>query len=256
LDQVEAYQQAVSNKQITAKAGEMPVLEAERFQREAAAPPTEPPTAPPAPEKPPVQAETGISTERLQATYGNDAVLITKGKGPQAWQAIGEADKRDPYAVLSEARARGIATPRDSAKLRNEHQKLLSAARDAYGTDRYAELAQQAVDFANGMKTVAHGPASDVMRSLQDADRPAYDSPADFDNIIRERMNREASPEEAATFTKAADEMRNGNGEVSKAASDAQKRLDRYKPQEKMSFEDAANDIKRQIKELTKDCNL
>lgn len=209
-------------------------------------------TQPDAPEL----APSGISTERLQDIYGKDAVVITQGKGAKAWQAIGEADKRDPYAVLTKARRTGIATPEDTAKLRNEHQKLLSAARQTYGTPAYPQLAQYAADFGNAMKTVAHGPASDVMRALQEADQPKYDSPADFDSIMRDRWQRESTPEQTKTFTKVSDELRNGDQEVKTTAADAQQRLKRYLPKEEVSFNDAVDHVRDQIKKLTEPCEL
>jgi hypothetical protein len=209
-------------------------------------------------EKPPVQTATeqatGISTERLQSIYGKDSVLITKGRSPEQFQAIGQADTRDPYAVLSKSQQTGIALPDDVPVLRVEHQRLLEKARAAYGTPEYNGLAQQAADFANATKQVAHGPASDIMRSLQDVDKPSYNSPADFDNIVRERMNRESTPEEQQTFQKAADEVKNGEQDMSKSASDAQARVSRYQPKETMSFEDAVDNLKKQIAELTGPC--
>lgn len=203
-------------------------------------------------EKPPVQ--TGISTERLQNLYGKDSIEITRGKGAQEWQRIGQADKRDPYAVLTEARKNGIATPEDTALLRAEHQRLNEAARAAWGTPEYEARAQAAVDLANATKQVAHGPASDIFRSIQEVDKPRYNSPADFDSIIRERMNRESTPTEKATFERAANEVRNGEQEVSRVAEDAQAELRKYKPKETISFDEAVDHVRKQIAALTKDC--
>lgn len=205
------------------------------------------------------EAESGISNERLQQIYGEDAVIAGKGRGPKEWQRIGQADTRDPYAVLSSARAQGIAAPKDVALLRAEHQRLLETARQSYGTPRYGELAKNAADFANATKQVAHGPASDVFRALQEADVPRYDSPADFDSILRERMNREATPEETQTFTRVAEQVKNGDREAVSAATEAQTRLRRSrlkaaKMKEPMKFEDAADYIRRQLADLTKDC--
>lgn len=227
---------------------------------EAVAPTAETPPSPATTQegaKPPIQTQpTGISTERLQDTYGKDAVLVTKGRSPEAFQAIGQADKRDPYAVLSKAQQNGIAPPDDVPVLRAEHQRLLNAARDAYGTPQYNELAQRAVDFANATKTVAHGPASDIFRSLQDVDKPRLDSPADFDNIVRERMKRESTPKEQETFKKVTDEVKNGDSEARQAADEAQQRLSKYKPKEEMKFDDAADFVRKQVAQLVKDCVL
>jgi hypothetical protein len=201
-------------------------------------------------------APSGISDERLRAIYGDDAVIVGKGKGAQEWQKIGQADKRDPYAVLTKARQAGIAPPTDVPLLRAEHQRLLQKARNAYGTPEYPELAQRAADMANAIKGVAHGPASDIMRGLQDVDKPNYDSPADFDSIIRERMKRESTPEEQITFKAISDELRKADQETIKTASDAQNRLRKFSPKETISFDEAVNHIKEQIRDLTTDCEL
>lgn len=199
-------------------------------------------------------SETGISNERLQNIYGEDSVVVGKGKGAQEWQRIGQADTRDPYAVLSKSKEQGIAAPQDVALLRAEHQRLVNSARDAYGKPEYNELAQRAADMANAIKGVAHGPASDVMRALQDNDVPRYDSPADFDAIVRERLKRESTPKEQETFGKVADELKNGDREVVKSAKDAQNRLRKYQPKETISFDEAAKNIREQIKKLTEPC--
>jgi hypothetical protein len=206
---------------------------------------------------PPIQQvpESGISTERLQQTYGKDAVLITKGKSAKAWKAIGEADTRDPYAILSQAQRRGmIAAPEDAPLLRAEHQRLLEVARQSYGTPEYDARAQNAIEFANATKQVVHGPASEIFRSLQEADKPTYMSPADFDNIIRERIGKESAPEQAATFKKISDDVRNADTQTREAAANGQNELRKFRPGEVISFDKAADFIKNRIKELTKDC--
>lgn len=199
---------------------------------------------------------TGISHERLTQTYGEDAVIVNKGKGPQEWQRIGQADTRDPYSVLSESKKQGIATPKDVALLRAEHQRLVNSARNAYGKPEYNELAQRAADMANAIKEVAHGPASDVFRALQEVDIPKYDSPADFDAIVRERMNREATPKEQETFGKIADELKNGDKEVVAKATEVQRKLRQYRPKENVPFDEASKFVREQIKKLTEPCVL
>jgi hypothetical protein len=199
--------------------------------------------------------ESGFSTERAQAIYGDDAVLITKGKSAKAWKAIGQADPRNPYDVLEQARARGIATPEDAANLRAEHQKLLDRARQAYGTPEYTDLAQNAVDFLNASKEVVHGPASDVMRGLQEADEPTYMSPADYDNILRERQ-MQATPDESSTFEKVANEVRTKDTEARTAAANGQEAIRKYRPNEVVPFDEAADYVKKQIKDLTEPCEL
>ena len=197
--------------------------------------------------------ESGFSTERAQNIYGKDAVLITKGKSAKAWKAIGQADTRNPYDVLEQARARGIATPEDSAALRAEHQRLLERARQQYGTPEYNDLAQNAVDFLNASKEVVHGPASDIMRGLQEADAPTYMSPADYDNILRERQ-MQATPDETATFEKVAKEVQNGDRQAREAAANGQEALKKYRPNEVVPFDEAADYVKKQIADLTEPC--
>ena len=119
-----------------AETPQLPVIPAEdaRFTREGSVP-TEGAQLPSA-----QLPESGFSTERAQDIYGKDAVLITKGKSAEAWKAIGQADPRNPYDVLEQARARKIATPDEAANLRAEHQRLLDRARQQYGTPEYADL--------------------------------------------------------------------------------------------------------------------
>ncbi len=163
----------------------------------------------------------------------------------------------DPYSVLSAAQKQGIVVnPADAPLLRAEHNRLQAAARDAYGTPEYNDRAQQSVDFANATKQVVHGPASELMTGLQEPDVPRYNSPADFDAIVRERMGHESTPEQKATFEKAADEVKNGENEVSKSADEAQQRLKKYQPKDEMKFEDAVDSVRTQIANLVRDCVL
>ncbi len=72
-------------------------------------------------------------------------------------------------------------------------------------------------------------------------------------------MNRESTPEEKSTFQGITNDIAARNGEAVKAATDAQTRLRQSRPKaakEPMKFEDAADYIRKQIAELTKDCTL
>jgi hypothetical protein len=198
----------------------------------------------------------GISTERLQQIYGKDSVLVNQGKGPAEWQAIGQADKRDPYAVLSQARKNGIAPPQDAPLLRAEHQRLLDAAKASYGTPEYRQRLQNAADFANATKQVVHGPAADLMRGLQENDKPRYDSPVDFDSIMQERIGRESSSAEKKTFENAAADVKEANTRQTEIAETAKNNLSRYRPKDVMKFEDAVDNVRQQIKDLTEPCTL
>jgi hypothetical protein len=218
----------------------------------------EPAAEEPIRQTPPANApvSTGISNARLEEIYGKDAVAAGRGRSAKAWKDIGAADRRDPYAVLSEAQRNGIAPPADVALLRAEHKRLLDQARAAWDTPRYDALAQRANDFGNAVKGVAHGPASDVMRALQEDDKPTYTSPADFDRIVRERLNRESSPAERKTFEKATGEVRKATVETREAAAEGRRQLRRTLPRSRkpVSFEDASDYVRNHIADLLKDC--
>jgi hypothetical protein len=218
----------------------------------------EPPAEEPVRQTPPADAPTatGISNARLEEIYGKDAVAAGRGRSAKAWKAAGAADPRDPYQVLSAARQKGIATPLDTANLRTEHKRLLDQARAAWDTPRYDALAQRANDFGNAVKGVAHGPASDVMRALQEDDIPTYTSPADFDAILRDRHNRESTQQEKKTFERTTTEVRKATTATQAAATEGRRQLRRTQPRlrKPVSFEDASDYVRNHIADLLKDC--
>ncbi len=235
---------------------ETPVT-AEPVQKESGTvetPPTEPPTG------------TGISSERFTEAYGDSAPVANTGKGAGAWkdeglsrldnfQKTGDV-KDDPYSVLTnlrEGRTPVSQYPSDVALLGSEHQRLLEAARSAEGTPEYAEKSQAALSMAEAIKEVAHGPASDVFRSLQEYDKPRYDNVTDFDQALREREKRESTPTEKVAFKKMADDVASTRDTAAKEVSVAQAKLGKFP---KMGFDDAAQSIRDQFSELTKNCGL
>jgi hypothetical protein len=108
--------------------------------------------------------------------------------------------------------------------------------------------------MATAIKEVAHGPASDIMRSLQEYDAPRYDNLTDFDQAIRERLGRESTPSEKTQFERIINDRVRTQEAAGKEIDAAQQQVQRYRGREKMSFEDAAKDIHDQIEKLTKDC--
>ncbi len=209
---------------------------------------------------------TGISSERFSEAYGDSAPVANTGKGAGAWkdeglsrldnfQKTGDV-KDDPYSVLTnlrEGRTPVSQYPSDVALLGSEHQRLLEAARNAEGTPEYAEKSQAALDMANAIKEVAHGPASDVFRALQEYDAPRYDNVTDFDQALRERENRESTPTEKEQFKKVAKDVETTRDAAAKEVDGAQKQINKYP---RMSFDDAFKNIHEQISELTKNCVL
>ncbi len=224
-------------------------------------PPTEPPTV-----TPETLAGTGISSERFTEAYGDSAPVANTGKGAGAWkdeglsrldnfQKTGDV-KDDPYSVLTnlrEGRTPVSQYPSDVALLGSEHQRLLEAARNAEGTPEYAEKSQAALNMAEAIKEVAHGPASDVFRSLQEYDKPRYDNVTDFDQALREREKRESTPTEKVAFKKMADDVASTRDTAAREVSAAQAKLGKFP---KMGFDDAAKSIRDQFSELTKNCGL
>ncbi len=222
--------------------------------------PAETPTAPPT--KP---TGTGISNQRLTEAYGDSAPVATTGKGAGAWKdegvsRLGDFQKNgdvanDPYSVLTNLRKgqTTVSLPSDVSLLRAEHQRLLEDARNAEGTPEYEAKSQAALDMATAIKEVAHGPASDVFRALQEYDKPRYDNVTDFDQALREREGRESTPEEKSSFKKMSEDVASTRNGAEKEINGAQKRLSKFP---KMSFDDAARNIRDQITELTKDCVL
>ncbi len=218
--------------------------------------PTETPAAPP--------TETGASSKRFTEAYGDSAPVANTGKGPAAWadeglsrldnyQKTGDV-KNDPYAVLTnlrEGRTPISQYPSDVALIGAEHQRLLEAARQAEGTPEYEAKSQAALNMAEAIKEVAHGPAGDTMRALQDHNKPRYDNVTDFDQALRERENRESTPEEKTAFKKMSEDVTSTKDAAAKEIDSAQKKLDKFP---KMAFEDAATNIQDQIAKLTKLC--
>ncbi len=222
--------------------------------------PAETPTAPPS-----EPTGTGISNQRLTEAYGDSAPVATTGKGAGAWKdegvsRLGDFQKNgdvanDPYSVLTNLRKgqTTVSLPSDVSLLRAEHQRLLEDARNAEGTPEYEAKSQAALDMATAIKEVAHGPASDVFRALQEYDKPRYDNVTDFDQALREREGRESTPEEKSSFKKMSEDVASTRNGAEKEINGAQKRLSKFP---KMSFDDAAKNIRDQITELTKDCVL
>jgi len=216
------------------------------------------------PTSPEVRQQTGISNQRLTEAYGDFAPVATTGKGPGAWKDVGTsrldnfqktgAVANDPYSVLTNLREGRVPVQQvasDVSLLRAEHQRLLEDARNSEGTPEYADKSKAALDMANAIKGVAHGPASDVFRALQEYDKPRYDNVTDFDQALRERIGRESTPEEKAQFGKVANDVKSTRNGAEEAINGAQKRLSRMP---KMDFDSAASSIREQIAELTKDC--
>ncbi len=211
-------------------------------------------------------AGTGISSERFTEAYGDSAPVSNTGKGAGAWkdeglsrldnfQKTGDV-KDDPYSVLTnlrEGRTPVSQYPSDVALLGSEHQRLLEAARNAEGTPEYAEKSQAALNMAEAIKEVAHGPASDVFRSLQEYDKPRYDNVTDFDQALRERENRESTTTEKVAFKKMADDVASTRDTAAKEVNATQAKLGKFP---KMGFDDAAKSIRDQFSELTKNCGL
>lgn len=233
--------------------------------------PPVPPESQAAPsEIPPIQEppRTGINNAILREQYGDSAPVAQTGKGPGAWknegisrldnfQKTGDA-RNDPYAVLTNLREGRVPMSQvasDVSLLRAEHQRLVEAARQAEGTPQYEARSQAALDMANAIKGVAHGPASDVFRSLQEYDQPRYDNITDFDQALRERLGRESTPQEKASFQRIVDDVkRTGNG-AEKEIVEAQSRVQKYLgKRSKLSFDDAAKSVQDQITQLVKDC--
>ena len=216
------------------------------------------------PTSPEVRQQTGISNQRLTEAYGDFAPVATTGKGPGAWKDVGTsrldnfqktgAVANDPYSVLTNLREGRVPVQQvasDVSLLRAEHQRLLEDARNSEGTPEYADKSKAALDMANAIKGVAHGPASDVFRALQEYDKPRYDNVTDFDQALRERIGRESTPEEKAQFGKVANDVKSTRNGAEEAINGAQKRLSRMP---KMDFDSATSSIREQIAELTKDC--
>jgi hypothetical protein len=110
--------------------------------------------------------------------------------------------------------------------------------------------------MATAIKQVAHGPASDVFRALQEHDAPNYDNITDFDQAVRDRLGRESTPEEKTHFTKIVNDVRSTGDAAGKEVDVAQRQVQKYRGKEKMSFDDAAKSIRDQIEQLTKGCIL
>jgi hypothetical protein len=212
---------------------------------------------------------TGISNRALEEIYGDAAPVPGTGKGPKEWKAIGQArldnfQRRgiagdDPYAVLTNLREGKTAVsqiPADVSLLRAEHQRLVETARQSEGTPEYGARAQAAFDMAKAIKEVAHGPASDVFRAIQEHDQPRYDNVTDFDQAWRERERRESTLAEKAQFQKVAGDVRQAKNGANAEIEAAQGRVQRYRARESVSVDDAAKNIHDQITELTKDCAL
>lgn len=221
------------------------------------------------PASPPAAEPTGISNKVFEEIYGDASPAVVAGKGPKEWKALGQARLddfqqtgnpiNDPYAVLTDLREGRVPVakiPHDVSLLRAEHQHLVEDARASEGTPEYPQKAQSAFDMATAIKQVAHGPASDVFRALQEHDVPKYDNVTDFDQAIRERTGHESTPEEKTNFQKIANDVRKTGEAAGKEIEVAQKQVRQYRGKEKMSFDDAAKSIHDQIKELTTDCIL
>lgn len=209
---------------------------------------------------------TGIANKYLTEVYGDEAPVATTGKGPGAWknegisrldnyQKSGDA-RNDPYAVLTNLRQGKVPmnqVPSDVSLLRAEHQRLVEDARNAEGTPEYAAKSQAALNMATAIKEVAHGPASDVFRALQEYDKPRYDNVTDFDQALRERTGFESTPQQKVQFKKIADDVATTRNGAEKEIVKVQRQLSK---QPKMSFEDAYKRVHDQIAVLTKDCIL
>src|SRR5207237_7994068 len=131
--------------------------------------------------------------------------------------------------------------------LHTEHQRLYNDAINSEGKPEYADKAAAAQDMAQSIKEVAHGPASDVFRAIQEYDAPRYDNMTDFDQAIRERMGREATSSEKGQFQRIIDDRLETRDASEKAVSGAQAKVQKYGPKEKLSFEDAAKSVHDQI---------
>ena len=223
------------------------------------------PPAATAAEKPPSQ--TGISTERFKEQYGDQAPVSVGGRGPAEWKQIGQSrldnfqkigsTSDDPYTVLTNLREGKTPVSQmasDVSLLRAEHQRLIEDARSSEGTPDYAQKSAAAQDMAQAIKEVAHGPSSDVFRSLQEYDQPRYDNLTDFDQAIRERMGRESTPDEQSQFQRIVNDRVKTRDIATKEVDVAQQQVQKYRGKEKMSFDDAAKSIHDQIEKLTKDC--
>lgn len=110
--------------------------------------------------------------------------------------------------------------------------------------------------MAQAIKDVAHGPASDMMRSFQEYDAPKYDNFTDFDQALRERLGRESNPQEKTQFDKIVNDRVRTRDAATKETEIAQQQVQKYRGREKMTFEDAAKSIQDQIAQLVKDCAL
>ena len=80
-------------------------------------------------------------------------------------------------------------------------------------------------------------------------------SPADYDNILRERQ-MQATPDEAATFEKVANEVKAKDTAARTEAANGQEAIRKYKPNEVVPFDEASNYVKEEIKDLTEPCVL
>jgi hypothetical protein len=189
-------------------------------------------------EEPTTSNLSGINQAAFEQIHGVGEIVPGDVRTGEDWKAFGDqrlANGDDPYVALSRAQKTGAVSPEDLALLGSEHKRLLTVARSAEDANQsdpspennlaWENASKDASDFAKSIKPFGTQFAN-LGRVLQGTEELPLDRLTDYQQIMRERLNRELSPAETQRAATAADRVKDVNNKYQADTQDLYNKAD------------------------------